>query len=99
MTRILISDPTLRDGNHAVQHKLSLENVAAYAAAADAAGVPIVEVGHGNGLAALFLAGRRECGERQGDAHHCAREPAQQQTMHPRDARLRHHLPRSRPGH
>jgi 4-hydroxy 2-oxovalerate aldolase len=53
--KILISDPTLRDGNHAVQHKLSLDKIAAYAAAADAAGVPIVEVGHGNGLAASSL--------------------------------------------
>ena len=55
MPRILISDPTLRDGNHAVQHKLSLSQIAAYAAAADAALVPIVEVGHGNGLAASSL--------------------------------------------
>jgi len=52
---ILISDPTLRDGNHAVQHKLSAAQIASYAAAADAAGVPIVEVGHGNGLGASSL--------------------------------------------
>ena len=52
---ILISDPTLRDGNHAVQHKLSADQIACYAAAADAAGVPIVEVGHGNGLGASSL--------------------------------------------
>ena len=55
MPRILISDPTLRDGNHAVQHQLTLEQVGAYCAAADAAGVPIVEVGHGNGLAASSM--------------------------------------------
>jgi len=55
MRKVLISDPTLRDGNHAVQHKLNLAQVAAYARAADAAGVPIVEVGHGNGLAASSL--------------------------------------------
>jgi len=53
--KILISDPTLRDGNHAVQHQLTLEQVAGYCAAADAAGVPIIEVGHGNGLAASSL--------------------------------------------
>ncbi len=55
MKEILISDPTLRDGNHAVAHQLSAKQVAIYAAAADKAGVPIVEVGHGNGLGASSL--------------------------------------------
>lgn len=53
--KVLISDPTLRDGNHAVAHQLNVEQVAAYCIAADAAGVPIVEVGHGNGLGASSL--------------------------------------------
>lgn len=53
--KILISDPTLRDGNHAVRHKISQEHFAQYCAAADAAGVPIVEVGHGNGLGASSM--------------------------------------------
>ena len=53
--QILISDPTLRDGNHACAHQLSLEQIAIYAEAADKAGVPIVEVGHGNGLGASSL--------------------------------------------
>lgn len=52
---ILISDPTLRDGNHAVSHQLSRESFVAYCRAAEAAGVPIVEVGHGNGLGASSL--------------------------------------------
>lgn len=55
MKKILISDPTLRDGNHAVKHQLTVKQIAAYAAAADAAGIPIVEVGHGNGLGASSL--------------------------------------------
>jgi 4-hydroxy 2-oxovalerate aldolase len=55
MKHILISDPTLRDGNHAVQHKLSKEQIALYCQAADVARVPIVEVGHGNGLGASSL--------------------------------------------
>jgi 4-hydroxy 2-oxovalerate aldolase len=55
MRKVLISDPTLRDGNHAVRHQISQEQFAAYCAAADAAGVPIVEVGHGNGLGASSL--------------------------------------------
>lgn len=53
--QILISDSTLRDGNHACAHQLSIEQIAIYAAAADKAGVPIVEVGHGNGLGASSL--------------------------------------------
>jgi len=52
---VRISDPTLRDGNHAVGHQLSAEHIAAYCKAADAAGVSIVEVGHGNGLGASSL--------------------------------------------
>lgn len=55
MKNILISDPTLRDGNHAIRHQLSKEQVARYCQAADAAGVPIVEVGHGNGIGASSL--------------------------------------------
>lgn len=55
MANILISDPTLRDGNHAVLHTLTVEQIGAYARAADAAGIPIVEVGHGNGLGASSL--------------------------------------------
>ncbi|MBI3891528.1 MAG: 4-hydroxy-2-oxovalerate aldolase [Candidatus Wallbacteria bacterium] len=55
MRSILISDPSLRDGNHAVQHSLTVKQVAAYCDAVDAAGVPIVEVGHGNGIGASSL--------------------------------------------
>jgi len=53
--QILISDPTLRDGNHACAHQLSAQQIAIYCEAADKAGVPIVEVGHGNGLGASSL--------------------------------------------
>ncbi|WP_153812563.1 4-hydroxy-2-oxovalerate aldolase [Streptomyces sp. SUK 48] len=52
MTAVVIHDPTLRDGQHAVRHQLGTEALRGYAAAADAAGVPVVEVGHGNGLGA-----------------------------------------------
>lgn len=53
--RILVSDPSLRDGNHAVRHQLTAAQVGAYCERADAAGIPIVEVGHGNGLGASSL--------------------------------------------
>jgi 4-hydroxy 2-oxovalerate aldolase len=53
--KILISDPTLRDGNHAVSHQLTTNQIAAYCEAAENAGVPIVEVGHGNGLGASSI--------------------------------------------
>jgi 4-hydroxy 2-oxovalerate aldolase len=55
MKKVLISDPTLRDGNHAVAHQLSGEQIAAYCIAAEKAKIPIVEVGHGNGLGASSL--------------------------------------------
>lgn len=55
VNKILISDPTLRDGNHAISHQLTAEQIAAYCKAADLAGVPIVEVGHGNGVGASSL--------------------------------------------
>ncbi len=53
--KILISDPTLRDGNHAVRHQLSRSSFLAYCKAAELAGVPVVEVGHGNGLGASSM--------------------------------------------
>lgn len=53
--KISISDPTLRDGNHAIKHELTVDQIAAYCQAADAAGVEIVEIGHGNGLGASSL--------------------------------------------
>jgi len=55
MPQIRLSDPTLRDGNHAVAHQLTKLQISRYAEAAEAAGVPIVEVGHGNGIGASSL--------------------------------------------
>lgn len=53
--RIVLHDPTLRDGQHAVGHQLDANQLRAYATAANAARVPVVEVGHGNGLGASSL--------------------------------------------
>jgi 4-hydroxy 2-oxovalerate aldolase len=55
MKHILITDSTLRDGNHAVAHQLTVEQISLYTEAAEKAGVPIVEVGHGNGLGASSM--------------------------------------------
>lgn len=55
MKNVIITDATLRDGSHAISHKLTKEHIATYAKAAEAAGIPIVEVGHGNGLGASSL--------------------------------------------
>lgn len=55
MPKILINDVTLRDGNHAIAHKMTVDQIAAYSTAADAAGIPVVEVGHGIGIGASSL--------------------------------------------
>ena len=52
---ILVSDVTLRDGNHAISHQMTKEQIISYCDAADSAGISIVEVGHGNGLGASSL--------------------------------------------
>jgi len=53
--QILITDPTLRDGSHAVQHQLTRGQISHYAKAAENAGIPVLEVGHGNGIGASSM--------------------------------------------
>ena len=55
MKHITICDPTLRDGNHAIKHQLTKEQIALYCKAADKARIPVIEVGHGNGLGASSI--------------------------------------------
>lgn len=55
MTRIFVTDVTLRDGLHAIRHRITPEKVGRIVAALDAAGVPAIEVSHGDGLAGSSL--------------------------------------------
>ena len=48
--RIYITDTTLRDGDHAMSHKFTVDQVRRIAQALDGAGVPVIEVSHGDGL-------------------------------------------------
>ena len=48
--KITVHDMCLRDGMHPKQHRISVEEMVTIARAMDAAGIPLIEVTHGDGL-------------------------------------------------
>jgi 4-hydroxy 2-oxovalerate aldolase len=47
---VRITDTTLRDGSHPMRHRFTEERVRSVVRALDGAGVPVIEVAHGDGL-------------------------------------------------
>lgn len=55
MSKLLLFDSTLRDGNHAVKHQINKDSIEDYCQAMDGVGMHTIIVGHGNGLGASSL--------------------------------------------
>jgi len=55
MGKLMFFDSTLRDGSHAIKHKLQKDTIVDYCQAMDSAGMHTIIVGHGNGLGASSL--------------------------------------------
>lgn len=50
MSKIYLTDTTLRDGSHSVSHQFTPDDISKVALALEQAGVNMIEIGHGDGL-------------------------------------------------
>jgi 4-hydroxy-2-oxovalerate/4-hydroxy-2-oxohexanoate aldolase len=50
MTRVVLHEMSLRDGMHPKRHQITLDQMIQVAIALDAAGMPLIEITHGDGL-------------------------------------------------
>lgn len=55
MSNLMFFDSTLRDGSHAVKHKIGKNSIIDYCQSMDSVGMHTIIVGHGNGLGASSL--------------------------------------------
>ncbi len=63
---VRVTDSSLRDGSHHIRHQFTREQVGTIVSALDAAGVPVIEVSHGDGLGgSSFNYGQSAVGERE----------------------------------
>jgi len=53
--KIMVVDSSLRDGSHAIKHKFNTSQIDSYAYFAEKAKIPVLEIGHGNGLGASSI--------------------------------------------
>ena len=62
---VRLTDSSLRDGSHHISHQFTTAQVAAIVSALDGAGIPVIEVSHGDGLGgSSFTYGRSGTDER-----------------------------------
>ena len=54
-TKVTLHDMSLRDGMHAKRHQITLDEMIDVATGLDEAGIPLIEVTHGDGLAGASI--------------------------------------------